>query len=81
MSFGIQQHLVRWRSNRGLYASCFVLVSCVAYSSTPKIEVICCSETSVDFYQITRYYIPEDSTLFSQRCENLKYNTVNNTYS
>jgi hypothetical protein len=50
----------------------FTLVSCSAYSSTLKIEAICSSETSVDFQQTTRRYIPEDSTLHNHRCENLK---------
>jgi hypothetical protein len=50
----------------------FTLVSCSAYSSTPKMEAICSSETSVDFQRIARRYIPEDSTLHNHRCENLK---------
>jgi hypothetical protein len=32
----------------------------------------CFSETSVDFQQTSRRYIPEDSTLHNHRCENLK---------
>jgi hypothetical protein len=35
-------------------------------------ETISSSETSVDFQQATRRYIPEDSTLYNHRCENLK---------
>jgi hypothetical protein len=35
-------------------------------------EAISSSETSVDFEQITRRYIPEDSTLHNHRCDNLK---------
>jgi hypothetical protein len=35
-------------------------------------ETICSTETSVDFQQTTRHYIPEDSTLYNHRCENLK---------
>jgi hypothetical protein len=34
-------------------AACFMLVSCLAYSSTLKMEVICSSETLVDFQQTT----------------------------
>jgi hypothetical protein len=49
----------------------FTLVSCSAYSSTPKMEAICSSET-VDFQWITQRYIPEDSTLHNHCCEDLK---------
>jgi hypothetical protein len=41
----------------------FTLVPCSAYSSTLRIEAICSPETSVDFQQTTKRYIPEDSTL------------------
>jgi hypothetical protein len=37
-----------------------LLVSCLTYSSTLKMEEICFSETSVDFQRTTRRYIPED---------------------
>jgi hypothetical protein len=43
--------------------SVFALVSCSAYSSPLKMQVICCSVTSVDFQRTTRRYIPEDITL------------------
>jgi hypothetical protein len=48
------------------------LVSCLAYSSTLKMEATCSSETSVDFQQATLHYIPEDRTLHTHLCENLK---------
>jgi hypothetical protein len=51
----------------------FTLVSCSAYSSTLKMEAMCSSETSVDFQRTTRRYIPEDSTLHNNRCENLTF--------
>jgi hypothetical protein len=35
-------------------------------------EVICPSEMSVNFQQITQCYITEDSTLHNDSCENLK---------
>jgi hypothetical protein len=35
-------------------------------------EMICSSETSVDFQQTTRRCIPEDRTLHNHRCKNLK---------
>jgi hypothetical protein len=41
----------------------FTLVSCLAYSSTLKMEVTCFSETSVDFQRTTRRYMPGDTTL------------------
>jgi hypothetical protein len=36
----------------------FTLVSCLAYSSTLKMEVTCSSETWVDFQRTTQHYIP-----------------------
>jgi hypothetical protein len=57
----------------------FLLVTCLDYSSTLKRKALRSSETSVNFYRITRCYIPEDSTLQSplwepqiQRWNNLK---------
>jgi hypothetical protein len=38
------------------------LVSCLAYSSTLKMEATCPSETSVDFQRATRPYIAEEGT-------------------
>jgi hypothetical protein len=40
-----------------------MLVSCLAYSSTLKLEVTYISETSVFFQLTTRRYIPEDVKL------------------
>jgi hypothetical protein len=48
------------------------LVSCLAYSSTLKMEETCPSETLVDFQQTTQCYIPEDRSLHNHCCENLK---------
>jgi hypothetical protein len=58
--------------NKALLAACFMLVPYLAYSSNPKMETICSSETSVDFYRTTWHYIPEVRTPHSHRCENLK---------
>jgi hypothetical protein len=44
-------------------AACFMLVSCLAYSSILKMEAIRSSETSIDFHRTTRHYIREDRTL------------------
>jgi hypothetical protein len=46
-----------------LFATCFTLLSCMAYSLTLKMEEICSSETSVDFQWTTQRYIPEGRTL------------------
>jgi hypothetical protein len=50
-----------------LLAVCFMLVSCLSYTSTLKMEATCSSETVVDFRQITWCNIPEDRTLQSNR--------------
>jgi hypothetical protein len=47
-------------------AICFRLVSCLAYSSTLKIEAMYSSETLVDFQWTTRRYISEDITLLTR---------------
>jgi hypothetical protein len=46
-----------------LLATCFVLVSYLAFFSTLKMEAAYSSEKSVDSRQITRPYIPQDRTL------------------
>jgi hypothetical protein len=44
-----------------------MLVSCLAYSLTLKMEATCTSEMSAEFQRITRRYIPEDKlTLYSR---------------
>jgi hypothetical protein len=55
-----------------LLATCFTLVSYLAYTSTLRMEVTCSSKTLVDFEGITWSYSPEDRTLNNHRCENLK---------
>jgi hypothetical protein len=45
-------------SSERLLATCFTLVSCVAYSSNLTIDATCSSETSVDFQRTARRYIP-----------------------
>jgi hypothetical protein len=47
-----------------LFATSFMLVSCLSYSSTLKMEVTCYSETSLDFQLTTLRYIPEDRNLY-----------------
>jgi hypothetical protein len=53
-------HFQDWRMSQ---APAFMLVSCLAYYSTLKLEAICSSRTSVDFQWPTQRYIPEDNTL------------------
>jgi hypothetical protein len=47
-----------------LLAACFMLASCLAYSSILKMEVICSSEMSDDFQRTTRH-IPGGRTFHS----------------
>jgi hypothetical protein len=58
--------------------TCLMLVSCLAYFSTVKVEATCSSETSVNFQHITCRYIPEDRTLRKYCYENLKSYLDNN---
>jgi hypothetical protein len=46
-----------------------------------KMEAICSFETSVDIQRTARRYIPEDSTLHNDRCENLKFYELQIFYS
>jgi hypothetical protein len=48
-----------------LLSSSFTLVSCLAYSSTLKLEATCISEISANFQQTTQRYITEDKTPYS----------------
>jgi hypothetical protein len=63
-------------TNETLFVTCFMLVSCLAYSSTLKMEVICSSETSVDFQRITWRYIPEESRNSAVRIVSLEGRVV-----
>jgi hypothetical protein len=56
-----------------------LLISCLAYSSTLKMEAICSSETS-GCLQITRGYNPEDVIVCSHPLENLKSNYMGIVY-
>jgi hypothetical protein len=57
-----------------------MLASCLAHSSTLKMETICSSGTSAEFQWTTRFYIPEYRTFHSHCCENLKSNFNLNWY-
>jgi hypothetical protein len=52
--------------------SCFMLVCCLAYSLTLKIEATCSTKTSVDFQRATLHYNLLDRTLHNHCCESLK---------
>jgi hypothetical protein len=49
-----------------------MVVSCLGYSWTLKMESTCSSETPVDFKWTIQRYIQRDTTLHNHRCENLK---------
>jgi hypothetical protein len=55
-----------------LLGICVMLVSCLTYSLTLKMEATCSSKTSDDFQRTTQRYIPEDRTHHNDHCENLK---------
>jgi hypothetical protein len=55
----ISTHLQGWKNNLSK-KSLWKQVASIAYFSTLKIEVIYSSETSVEFQQTTRGYVPED---------------------
>jgi hypothetical protein len=44
-------------SKEALFATFYMLGSCLDYSSALKIEATCSSESSVDFQQTTRRYV------------------------
>jgi hypothetical protein len=58
-------------------AACYMLVSCLAYSSTLKNYLICSFETAVDIQRTTWRYIPEDRTLHIYRCKILSPTYIN----
>jgi hypothetical protein len=59
-----------------LLATCFDLVSCLAYSFTMKMEATCFSRTSVDFQWTRQHDFSEDRILHNHCCGNLKSHTV-----
>jgi hypothetical protein len=63
-------------SSRALTSVCFMLVSCLAYSLTLKMESICSPEMSVGFHLTTWHFIAEEKTLRSHRLENLNSNLI-----
>jgi hypothetical protein len=49
--------------SKALLTACFILVSCLAYSSTLRMEAKCSSKPSFDSQYTTQLCIPEDRTL------------------
>jgi hypothetical protein len=58
---------------QALFAACFMLVSCLAYSSSLKMEATCSTKILVDFEQASWHCIQVDRNLHNNCCENLKY--------
>jgi hypothetical protein len=56
----LRETRVKCVETRALLAACFTLVSCLAYSSTLKIEATYSSEMSVGFQRNIQVYISED---------------------
>jgi hypothetical protein len=61
-------------SVENLLATCFTLISCLAYSSTLKMEATYFSETSVGRQRTARLYVPEgiwlaDISLYLRFCD------------
>jgi hypothetical protein len=52
-----------WSRWEALITPCFMLVSCLAYSSAPKMEALYSSETSDDFQRTTRRSVSRDRTV------------------
>jgi hypothetical protein len=55
-----------------LLIACFILVSCLAYSSALKMEVTCYSKMSVDFQWTTWHCIPITKSFHNHCWKNLK---------
>jgi hypothetical protein len=68
-SFGGAYRLLQ----QGQPSTCLMVVSCLVFSFTRKMERTCCSETPVNFRRTTRHYIPEDIDLHKHCCESLKF--------
>jgi hypothetical protein len=59
----LEEHVTDIFRVEALLAACFMLVSCLAYSSTVTVEAKYSSEIPVDFQRATWRYIPEERTL------------------
>jgi hypothetical protein len=64
-----------WHSeSRPVSAAYFLLIICLAYSSTLNMETVYSSDALANFYRATRRHISEHSTLHSHRWEDLNSN-------
>jgi hypothetical protein len=62
-----EEHVIPIIRVKAELATHSMLVSCLAYSLTLKMEVICSSETSVDFQQMTQHHMSEDRSSHHER--------------
>jgi hypothetical protein len=73
----VSKESVAWfsgcKNKRRSACSLLLLVPCLAYFSTLKMEVMCTSET-LDFLRCTRLYNADDQTLHSHCCKNRNSN-------
>jgi hypothetical protein len=56
-------------SKAELLDACFMVISCLYYSSNLKMEAACSSETLIGIQRPTQRCIPEDGTLMVHYCE------------
>jgi hypothetical protein len=65
-------HLQGQMISQALLATRFMLISCLAYFLTMKMEAKCSFDMSVDIQQTTRCYIPKCRTFHNHLREHLK---------
>jgi hypothetical protein len=65
-------HLQNRRTSKAVFATCFMLVSFLAYSSILRMVATCTSEMSDDCQCTTLHYTLEDRTRHNDGCENLR---------
>jgi hypothetical protein len=68
----LQETSRKYAAIRVLLAACFMLVSCLAYASTQKMEAVYHSEMSADIQQPSQLYIPEDRNFHSPCMSSLR---------
>jgi hypothetical protein len=61
--FLYMSHLAQFSFHYTTHFDCLLLATCLAYSSTLKMEAACHYVMSVNFYWTMSCYIPEDSSL------------------
>jgi hypothetical protein len=77
LSFGGTRSLhLQDRISQAIRVTCFMMVSCLTYSSILKTKAICSSEMSVCFQLTTLCHLPNDKTLHNHRCENFSTNPL-----